>query len=161
MAYTRVRLIATGLMCGEISCNLETGAIFASDVYYLSGYCLEPYRRLRFSPNLDERVCYERILANLPNLPSRHQKKRHLRGSALSELNKLANELDRDDEQARVFWEWGYRDGWGVAIELTGPRFVSRTLGPFYSLDPNSKANQIINMLSDKERLFYIAACLR
>ena len=70
-----------------------------------------------------------------------------------------ARDLTMDPPKANLSWEKaeGYRDGWSVLIVIGGLGVPVRRFGPFSLVYPESVAEQIINMVSDNERLFVLA----
>lgn len=154
MPYTNVRLIATGVVMSEVSCDLETGTIIAIDTGYPC-IVLRAYSRLKFSPNLNERMAYDRIVANLSNLPPRITHRKHLNKSSCVKLLDLINDPSPSSKHSEDTWYSGYRDGWSVSIVLSGSLVPDRILGPCISLNSREKGEQIIDAISSENKLFF------
>ncbi len=155
MPYTKVTLVAEGAIMATITCNLETGKTEITDCTYLPQQrekVLSAYEPLRQSPCLEERrafrVIQERSIDRFPACI----RKKTLRNTVRLKLLELANDQHLGRRPPRFTGR--YRDGWDVSIILEGAGEPRKTLGPFSSHDQESGAEQLINLISENERLF-------
>lgn len=154
MAYTKIALFTTGTVKVLVSCDLETGrAIIANRT--LNENVLRKYAPLFSSCNLDERHLFNFINENLTDQHYVITRKKKLSHAICLGLSELINDPSLEQEDSEFHWSH-YRDGWSVWISLSGLDVPHKTHGPFANINPKSKAERIIGLVSDNEKLFFL-----
>lgn len=153
MTYTKIGLFTTGTVKARVSCDLETGRITIANRVLNEG-SLRKYAPLSSSCNLDERHLFDFLKENLSDQHYAITRKKKLARPICLELSGLVN--DPSLEQKDSEFCWSYRDGWSVWIGLSGSDVPYKTLGPFTNIDPKSKTDRIISLVSDNGKLFFL-----
>ena len=155
MPYSKIKIATNGLILSTITCDLETGWMTIANESTRREYraLLSLYAPLRSSPNLYERYAYEVILERLIGIFPEHIFKKKMKKNARRKLPALINDPYLKLKDPLLIW--GYRDEWSILITLSGTNVPEKTFGPFSSVDEGSKIEQIIDLVSEGERLFF------
>lgn len=159
MPYTRLGLIATGIVKAGIVCDVEAGTmihIACNATYADYERELKHYIQLQLSCNIEERKAFEAIYAQLAARYEPYVTRRKLSSARRKKIFELINNPRLSDHQPKGCG--AYRDGWSVTMLLDGDGVPPKELGPFSKLSPEGTktvAEQIIEYVSGKDALFF------
>ena len=158
MPYTRITLMTLGSENAIVSCDLETGEVLATNRTHDRRKCdglLRVYAPLERSTNLDERCAFDVIQATIAERFPACIRRKKMRLPTRLELLGLVNEPGLDLREPNPQYFFSYRDTWSVLIRISGANVPCKSFGPFSFIDPASKAERIIDVVSENGKLFF------
>lgn len=159
MTYTKIGVVAHGLVKSGVICDLETGSrTITSGNGWSYGYERKrvQYAKMAVSPNLEERRAYERIISVMAAAYTPVVLKRVLPAPKRQELLEMINNPKLRIKSREDYW--GYLDGWWITIAIDGKDEVPKELGDLNYFNPRgseSRIEQIINIVTDNHKLLF------